>query len=305
MVRGTKRAVGKATGPEALMAETRQLMRRYNLRARKRLGQHFLVDEEVLGKIVDAAALEPRDVVMEVGPGLGFLTRELAGRAGSVVAVELDDRLAALLGQTLSPFPNVFIVNRSVLGIEPGTLIRESVPLSDAEGPLRYQVVANLPYYITSAVLRHFLEARERPDSMVVMVQKEVAAAIIARPGDMTLLSVSVQFYAEPRLVSYVPPSAFYPPPEVDSAVLRLELYSRPRVTVSDVDGFFNLVRAGFSTPRKQLVNSLARGLVRPRDGVLPLLERAGISPQRRAETLSIDEWAKLWRVYSEGDEKT
>ena len=304
-MKGTKRAASHTAEREqgALWSETRRLMRRYHIRARKRLGQHFLVDEEVLGLIVAAAELEPRDVVMEVGPGLGILTRELAGRAGSVVAVELDDRLAAILGQTLSSFPNVFIFNQSVLEIEPGALIRETVPLPDSDGPLHYKVVANLPYYITSAALRHFLEAEVRPDSMVVMVQKEVAKAIIAGPGDMSLLSVSVQFYAEPRLVSYVPAASFHPAPEVDSAVLRLNLHSQPAVAVNDEAGFFGLVRAGFSAPRKQIINSLANGLGRPRDEVLSILERAGISPRRRAETLSISEWAGLWRVYSQNDE--
>ena len=304
-MKGTKRAAGHATEQEQgpLWLETRRLMRRYHLRARKRLGQHFLVDEEALGRIVAAAELEPRDVVMEVGPGLGMLTRELAGRAGSVVAVELDDRLADILGQTLSSFPNVFIVNRSVLEIEPGALIRETVPLPEFDGQLHYKVVANLPYYITSAALRHFMEAKVRPDSMVVMVQKEVAEAIIAKPGDMSLLSVSIQFYAEPRLVSYVPAASFYPAPEVDSAVLRLNLHSQPAVAVSDEAGFFDLVRAGFSAARKQLVNSLAKGLGCSREDVLSILERAGISSRRRAETLSISEWAGLWRVYSQNDE--
>ena len=162
-----------------------------------------------------------------------------------------------------------------------------------------YKVVANLPYYITSPVLRHFLEASAKPRLMIVMVQKEVAEAIVAKPGKMSLLSVSVQFYGEPRIISPVPAQCFYPAPKVDSAILRIDPYPQPAVAV-DEGSFFELVRAGFTAPRKQLVNSLAQGLGASKSEVLSLLETAGIVPQRRAETLTLGEWARLWQVFKE-----
>jgi 16S rRNA (adenine1518-N6/adenine1519-N6)-dimethyltransferase len=279
--------------PNSLLAQTKRRLRSFDLRARKGLGQHFLVDQEVLKVIVSAAELTPDDIIVEVGPGLGILTRELAQRAGRVIAIELDDKLAALLKRTLASFNNVTIINDDVLKLEPEALLKEQ------KVSPRYKVVANLPYYITSPVLRHFLEARAKPQTMIVMVQKEVAEAIAAKPGQMSLLSVSVQFYGKPEIISPVPAESFYPAPEVDSAILRLDLYPQPAVTV-DEGSFFNLVRAGFAAPRKQIANSLAQGLGRDKAEVLPLLEEAGIAWQRRAETLSLEEWAKLWRLFEE-----
>jgi 16S rRNA (adenine1518-N6/adenine1519-N6)-dimethyltransferase len=275
----------------SLLAQTKGLLRHFDLRARKGLGQHFLIDGEVLGLITSAAELAPADVVVEVGPGLGVLTRELAQKAGRVIAIELDGKLAALLRETMASFNNVIIINDDVLKIEPGALLKEQ------KVKFPYKVVANLPYYITSLVLRHFLEASAKPQMMIVMVQKEVAEAIAAKPGDMSILSVSIQFYGAPRIVSYVPAQSFYPAPKVDSAILRVDLYPQPKVAV-DEGSFFELVRAGFAAPRKQMANSLAQGLGRAKAEVLPLLERADIASQRRAETLSLEEWARLWRVF-------
>ncbi|GAG33258.1 unnamed protein product, partial [marine sediment metagenome] len=218
--------------PDSLLAETRRLLRQSDLRARKGLGQHFLIDGGVLETIISAAELKPDDVILEVGPGLGILTRELAQKAGGVIAIELDDKLAALLKQTLAAFNNVTIINGDVLKIKPASLLEER-KLSPV-----YKVVANLPYYITSPVLRHFLEAEAKPRMMIVMVQKEVAEAIAAEPGDMSLLSVSIQFYGEPRIISIVPAESFYPAPEVDSAILKIDIYPKPRVDVEQA-GFF------------------------------------------------------------------
>jgi len=275
-----------------LLSQTRRLLRQFDLKARKRLGQHFLIDGEVLSLIVGTAELTPDDVIVEVGPGLGILTKELARRAGWVIAIELDDKLAALLQQTLASFDNVTIINDDVLRIEPEDLVKGR--------EVGYKVVANLPYYITSPVLRHFLEASAKPQTMIVMVQKEVAEAIAAKPGQMSLLSVSVQFYGEPRIISYVPSQCFYPAPEVDSAILRIDLYPQPPVAIADEGSFFELVRAGFAAPRKQLVNSLAQGLGLSKAEVLPLLERANIESRRRAETLTLEEWARLRQIFEE-----
>jgi len=282
----------------SLLTQTRRLLRQFDLRARKGLGQHFLIDGEVLKRITSAAELTPADVVIEVGPGLGVLTRELARQTGWVIAIELDNKLAAALKQTLASFNNITIINDDVLRIEPGDLITEQkTRFPQATG---YKVVANLPYYITSPVLRHFLEASAKPQVMIVMVQKEVANAIVAKPGEMSLLSVSVQFYGEPRIIGYVPAQCFYPAPKVDSAILRIDPYPQPTVAVADEGGFFDLVRAGFTAPRKQIVNSLAQGLGVSKGEVLSLLETASIVSQRRAETLTLDEWAWLWQVFKE-----
>jgi 16S rRNA (adenine1518-N6/adenine1519-N6)-dimethyltransferase len=289
---------------EPLLSQTRALLRRFDLQVRKRLGQHFLIDGEVLNLITSAAELTPTDIVMEIGSGLGVLTSELARQAGWVIAIELDGKLAAILKQTLAPFDNVTILNEDILGIDPAALLQEQrtgFP-SETNNPLSYKVVANLPYYITSAVLRHFLEASVKPQIMVVMVQKEVAEAIVAKPGGMSLLSISVQFYGEPSVISQVPARCFYPPPEVDSAILRVDLYPKPAVAVTDESSFFELVRAGFSASRKQIANSLAQGLKISKTDVLSLLDKADIVPQRRAETLSLDEWAQLWQVIYAGE---
>lgn len=283
----------------SLLVQTRGLLRRFNLKARKGLGQHFLIDGEVLGLITSAAEVTPADIIIEVGPGLGILTQELARQAGWVVAIELDNKLATILKQTLASFDNVTIINEDILRIEPAALFQEQKTRfpQAINTSFSYKVVANLPYYITSPVLRHFLEASLKPQIMVVMVQKEVAEAIVAKPGQMSLLSVSVQFYGEPRIISYVPAQSFYPEPEVDSAILRIDLYPQPAVAVTDESSFFELVRAGFTASRKQICNSLAQGLGLPKAEVLSLLGRAGIMPQRRAETLTLNEWAQLWQL--------
>jgi len=273
----------------SLLPQTRRLLRRSGLQARKGLGQHFLIDEEVLKSIVASAELSASDIVLEIGPGLGVLTSELASKAGRVVAIELDSKLAAILKETLASFNNVAIVNADILDLDPAQLILAQTG---------YKVVANLPYYIASAVLRRFLEAPLKPEIMVVMVQKEVAEVIVAKPGQMSLLSVSVQFYGKPEIIDYVPAHCFYPPPEVDSAILRIDLYPQLAVAVADEKSFFELVRAGFTASRKQIVNSLAQGLDIPKTEVLPLLARAGIISRRRAETLTLEEWAELWRVF-------
>ncbi|MFC1937181.1 16S rRNA (adenine(1518)-N(6)/adenine(1519)-N(6))-dimethyltransferase RsmA [Chloroflexota bacterium] len=284
---------------ESLLNQTRRLLHRFDLKTRKSLAQHLLVDEEALELSLEAAELTLSDIVLEVGPGLGVLTRELAKRAGRVVAIELDDKLAALLKQALASCSNVVVINEDILKIDPEALLREQTPNlpQTITSPSRYKVVANLPYYITSAVLRHFLEAPVKPQMMVVMVQKEVAQAIVAEPGRMSVLSISVQLYGKPGIIGYVPAASFYPAPEVDSAILRIDLYPEPAVAV-DEKSFFKLVRAGFTASRKQIGNSLAQGLGVSKAEVLPLLEKTNIEAKRRAETLTLDEWARLWRAY-------
>ena len=267
--------------------DVRRLLREFNLQPKKGLGQNFLVSEGALRRIVAAADLEPGDVVLEVGPGLGTLTRLLAQQAERVIAVELDQRLVEVLSRTLADFSNVEIVQGDILEMEPGGLSGLSPG---------YRVVANLPYYITSAVLRHLLTARVKPQLMVVTVQREVARRMIASPGQMSLLSVSVQFYGRPRIVARIPAGAFYPAPKVSSAVVRVDLYKSLPVAVDDVDRFFEVVRAGFGQKRKQLRNALSQGLSLPVGAVVEALRRAGVDEKRRAQTLSLEEWARVTR---------
>jgi 16S rRNA (adenine1518-N6/adenine1519-N6)-dimethyltransferase len=273
-----------------LISETKRELRRLDTRARKGLGQNFLVDKHALDRIVSAAKLTSDDYVIEVGPGLGVLTQELAKEAGRVVAVELDATMAAALREKFADSNNVEIIEADILDCAPESLVPSGRD---------YKVVGALPYNIASAVLRRFLETERKPVMIVAVVQKEVALSIAAEPGDMSLLSVGVQLYGKPAIVKIISPRSFYPQPKVDSAIVRIDVYAAPPVEVEDEVAFFNVVRGGFSTPRKQLRNSLSHGT-----GVTPqasseLLDSAGIDPKRRAETLSIAEWAALYRVFS------
>jgi 16S rRNA (adenine1518-N6/adenine1519-N6)-dimethyltransferase len=270
----------------------RAALRALDLRPTRGMGQNFLVDPVALAAIVEAAALQPDDLVIEVGPGLGVLTWELTRRAGLTIAVELDKRLAARLRDEFAGAP-LRIVQADVLRVAPGEL------LAAAERQPPYKLVANLPYAITAPVLRHFLEAREPPDLSVVLVQWEVAERITAAPGDLSVLAHAVQLYAAPEIVTRVSASSFYPQPAVDSAVLRLRRRDVPPVEVADVQALFRVIKAGFLHPRKQLGNALAGGLAAlgikvSREQALAALERAGIAPTRRAETVTLAEWAAL-----------
>lgn len=275
----------------------RQSLRQFGFKPKKSLGQHFLIDEAVLECILSAAELSPGDIVVEVGPGLGILTEGLAKQRAKVIAVELDSRLVALLKKRLAAFPDVKIVRADILEVAPRELLQDNLPASELGRG--YKVIANLPYYITSPVLSHFLETQPQPSKMVVMVQKEVGEAIAATPGKMRLLSVKAQFYSQPVIIAYVPAASFYPPPKVDSVILRLDVYSQPPIEVSDVAGFFDIVMRGFGAPRKQLRNSLAHSLGMPPSQVASLLGKAGIEAKRRAETLSLKEWRELWKTFA------
>jgi 16S rRNA (adenine1518-N6/adenine1519-N6)-dimethyltransferase len=270
---------------------------RLNVRAAKALGQHFLIDHRVLSTIVEAAELSTTDTVVEVGPGLGILTQELVDRAGAVVAVEVDVELARALGKHLPGRTNLRIVNSSILDFSPEELLTDLAVRG--KPPASYKVVANLPYYIAAPTLRHFLEASVRPELMVVMVQKEVGESIAAGPGSMSLLGISVQVYGTPRVVGIVPARCFYPRPKVKSAIVRIDVHPKPALPVEEIPVFFDVVRAGFSSPRKQLRNSLSVGLDVPAAEARRLLEAAGIAPERRPQTLSVSEWAALYREFA------
>ena len=266
----------------------RSLLAAHGMRPNKSFGQNFLIDRSVLNTIVNAADLHPDDAVLEVGAGTGVLTRELARKAGRVVAVELERDMLALLKKTTAAFPNVELVAKNLLFLDPVSVFGQGA----------YKLVANLPYYITAATFRHFLESANPPRIIIVMVQLEVAERIIAEPGDLSLLAVSVQFYGRPSIVARVPAQAFFPAHKVDSAILRIDV-EEPQAALSKTerDGFFRVVQAGFSAKRKQLHNALTHGLHYKNELIREWLREADIDASRRAETLSIAEWLRLWRV--------
>lgn len=264
----------------------RFILDRYQIFPKKSLGQNFIVEEATVRRIIDAADLDGTDIVLEIGPGLGALTGLMALQVDQVIAVELDDRLIPILENVLSEYPNVQLVHGDILTLNIGSFCGG-----------RFKVVANLPYYITGAVLRYLLEQKnpvDRPVLMVLTVQQEVADKIVAVPGQMSLLAVSVQLYGTVRQVMRIKAGAFYPRPDVDSAVIRIDVHPEPVIPVEDEPHFFRVVKAGFGQKRKQLRNSLRGGLSLTVDEVDAALSRAGIDPMRRAETLSIQEWVGL-----------
>lgn len=266
-----------------------ELLRQHGLTPKKGLGQNFLMDPAALSRIAAAAEITPDADVLEIGPGLGSLTRYLAQQARRVVAVELDSRFLPVLADVLAPWDNVSIIQGDILEQQPDVLMPES----------GYLVVANIPYYITSAVIRHLLEARHKPRRLVLTIQEEVARRICAGPGHLSLLALSVQVYGQPKLAVRIPAGAFYPVPNVDSAALRIDLYPQPLIPAPLLDTFFMLAKAGFSQKRKTLRNSLSGGLGWPPARAGELLTQAGIDPQRRAQTLTLEEWGKLCEMLS------
>lgn len=275
-------------------AAVRALLSKYSLRPKKRWGQNFLVNPGVLEKIVVAANLTAADTVVEIGPGIGTLTCRLADTAGKVVAVEVDRALVNLLKETLSGCTNISLVEGDALKIDFDALV------AAADGAFPYKVVANLPYYITTPLLTRLLTGNFQVSLLVVMVQKEVAFRLVARPGtkEYGALSVLVQYKTEPELVAVVSRGSFFPAPEVDSAVVRLTVRSLAPAAVSDEELFFRVVRAAFARRRKTLTNALAgSGLGLGRDAWPEVLARAGIDPMRRGETLSLEEFAAVTRA--------
>ncbi|MEN6520762.1 MAG: 16S rRNA (adenine(1518)-N(6)/adenine(1519)-N(6))-dimethyltransferase RsmA [Armatimonadota bacterium] len=275
-------------------AEVRQLLARHGLRPKKRLGQNFLIDRNVLGKIIDAADLGADSCVLEVGPGLGTVTKEAAGIVAKVVAVEADRDLIPVLEETVGGLPNVEIVS--------GDFLKLDLPefLGSQFGERRCTIVANLPYYITSPLIIKLIEAKKHIDRMVVMVQEEVAARMVAAPGsgDFGSLTVFIQYHCEVKIAAHVKRTVFFPSPEVDSAVVRLDIRSEPAVSVPDEGLFFKIVRASFGQRRKTLLKSLSGSpdLGWTRETAGKVLETAKIDPVRRGETLSLEEFATLAR---------
>jgi 16S rRNA (adenine1518-N6/adenine1519-N6)-dimethyltransferase len=270
----------------------KELLDQHDLLPRKSLGQNFLHDPNALAKIAAAAELTPDSTVLEIGPGTGTLTEVLAQRAKRVIAVEVDERLRPILEQRLESYPHVEVIYQDILETD----------IADLVGGGEYVVVANVPYYITSAILRHLLESELRPRRLILTMQLEVAERLIAKPGNMSVLSVSAQYYAQTRIIMRLKPGIFWPRPDVDSAVVRMDTFEKPPVSVPSDALFFRVVRAGFSQKRKQLKNSLGDGLQIGTTAATSLLERAGIDPRRRPETLTLEEWAAVTRQYADAE---
>ena len=256
---------------------------------KKRFGQNFLCNRNITEKMVKAANLEPQDVVLEIGPGTGILTKEIAKKAKKVIAVELDRRMVSVLRDTVR-LENVEIVETDILKFDETSL------------PPAYKVVANLPFYLSAPAIRKFLESENQPQSLTLILQKEVAQRIAAKPGKMSILAVSVQFYSHPLIVRSIPRSCFWPVPSVDSAILKITPNkNKPEKNFSAL--FFRIVKAGFSQPRKQLVNNFSKNLFGPgnrrREEIELWLKQSGIGPAQRAETLAVDQWISLAKTYS------
>lgn len=264
------------------------LLKTHGIHPDKSLGQNFLVDSSYLKEIIKIAEISDQMTVLEIGPGLGSLTQYLAHKARTVIAVELDPRLLKPLENVLSNYQNVQLIKGDIMALDPNHLVESD----------EYLVVANIPYYITSALIRHLLQARKRPSRMILTLQREVAERICAQPDKMSLLALSVQIYGRPEIKANIPANAFYPSPNVESAIVRVDIYPTPLITDRDIELFFRLAKAGFSQKRKTLRNALAGGMAWSKDKAEYTLHAAGINPQRRAETLSLEEWNSLLKQY-------
>jgi len=267
-----------------------ELLRRYNLSPQKSLGQNFLMDHNALWKVVQDAGVSQDDRVLEIGAGVGNLTRILAAQAKQVIAVEIDQNLFPVLEEVTHAFENVTLVKGDIL----------ELPLESLFNDDGYLVVANIPYYITSAVIRHLLEAEVRPARIVLTMQREVAERIINKDEKMSLLSLSVQVYGEARMGSHIPASCFYPEPNVDSSVLLIDVYREPKLSPAGIQELFKLAHAAFNQKRKMLRGSLSPLLGYDKEAAAALLEQAGIDPRSRPETLALEDWISLVEVLGE-----
>jgi 16S rRNA (adenine1518-N6/adenine1519-N6)-dimethyltransferase len=266
------------------LLEAKALMRRFGLRPDRRLGQNFLVDGEARKKLIEAARLDANSCVLEIGPGLGALTQSLSRRARRVIAVELDWRLVSVLQQLLAGIPNIELVHGDALKMD----------LEGLMGEDGYIVVANIPYNITSAIIRKLMEARHKAVRLVLTVQREVAERVVASPGELSLLALSVQLYGAPRIDGLLSARSFYPMPKVDSAILGVDVHRQPALEDNLIPAFFEITRAAFSQKRKQLHNALASALGVPDLQIREWLQTCEIDPGRRAQSLSLQEWKRL-----------
>ncbi|MCK5603231.1 ribosomal RNA small subunit methyltransferase A [Candidatus Pacearchaeota archaeon] len=267
------------------LEELKSLLQEYNLWAKKHFGQNFLVDEKVFDQIIGAADLKSSDNVIEVGPGTGFLTEQLVESANHVMAIEKDRDMVYLLNDRFKGVKNLELIHEDILKTQ----------ISDLESEA-YKVVANIPYYITSPLLKHFLKSNHRPKLMVLLVQKEVAEKICGITGK-SMVTIETQLFGKPEIVAMVPAKAFYPAPKVESAVLKIEVFDQPLVEESELKAFLRIVKFGFSQKRKKLSNTLGAGLHMKSSEMAEILREADIDPDLRAEHLGIEEWKRLMKV--------
>ena len=270
---------------------TKDVMRRFNIRASKKYGQNFIIDEKAIEIILNSANIGDKDRVLEIGPGLGTLTGYLCEKSQKVIAVEIDKQIIEALRVNMSGYNNFALINEDFLGLDLSTIF------SDNNEEEKYKVVANLPYYITSPIISKLLDEKEHIESITLMVQKEVAQRIAAEPGgkDFGILSVAIQYHSIPEIIAVVPASSFLPKPDVDSAIIHLKIRGKPAVVTADEKLFFRIVRASFAQRRKTLLNSLYGSDLKMDKGELDgLLSRCGIDSKRRAETLSLSEFANI-----------
>lgn len=275
-------------------AKVTEILKRHQFRTNKKFGQNFLVDANIIDKIVMAADISDDDLVVEIGPGIGVLTAALAKKARQVIAVEIDNKLIPILKETLAAYDNIEIVLADAMEVNFDRLIYNKT--NEGLGS-SYKLVANLPYYITTPLIMHLLNNKFNIDSMVIMVQKEVALRMVANPNnkDYGALTVAVQYYTEPQILFKVPRTVFYPQPEVDSAVVRLKRRKTPAVKVADEKLFFQIVRAAFGQRRKTLLNALTGSKIElTKEEWLAILNKANIDPKRRGETLTLEEFALI-----------
>lgn len=274
-----------------LAKATKDAMRKFNIRASKKYGQNFIIDEDALSTILKAANINKEDRILEIGPGLGTLTRLLCEKACKVIAVEIDKQIVNTLNVNMSDYKNFELINDDFLNLDLKTILK----IGDAGQ--KYKVVANLPYYITSPIIIKLLDEKELIDSITLMVQKEVAYRICANPGgkEFGILSVAVQYNAAPEIIAEVPAASFMPKPDVDSAVIHLSIREEPAAKTADEELFFKVVRAAFGQRRKTLLNSLyGSDLKLNKEALKDILQKSGIDDRRRAETLSLDEFAAI-----------
>jgi 16S rRNA (adenine1518-N6/adenine1519-N6)-dimethyltransferase len=263
----------------------REILAMYGARPNQDLGQNFLVEKKYLDQIIESAEPLEGEKVVEIGPGMGVLTRELSKKAAEVLAIEVDPRMVSILKTVCIKCNNLTVKNIDVRNFDPSEIGS-------------YKIVANVPYYITSLILRKFLEEKNKPKEMVLLVQKEVAQRICATPNRMSILAISVQYFGTPKLIEIVPRSAFYPAPQVDSAIIKITTYKTPLFSDVDTDKFFKLIKAGFGEKRKQLANSISGSYGLEKGQVTEMLKSAGVNPERRAETLTLAEWRMVYKKF-------
>ncbi len=281
----------------SLLREAKRVLAREGIRLRKGWGQNFLIDKKILEEIVSTASLKGNDIVLEIGPGGGALTKELAKKAKQIVAIEIDPLLVNLLKEELEEYPNVTIIQGDILKFDLSSLLTDYQPLTT-----KIKVVANLPYYITSPLFSHLLKEKEKIGFMVIMVQKEVGERILAQPGSKAygLLTIFLNYHTEAEFIAHVPRRSFLPPPKVEGMVLKLKVLERPRIEVESEDLFFKITRIAFTKRRKMLVNALSMGLGLEKKKAESLLLMAEIDPKRRPETLSLQEFGRLSDVFED-----